>query len=79
MLYIHVSLHSEPPEVGLVEKLTGRLYWWVELCVLESATALSNYILEKKCSSLLLGGASGFPYTVQSSIYNLTMQYKIYY
>ena len=23
----------KPPEVGLVEKLTGSLYWWVELCV----------------------------------------------
>ena len=26
-----VSLHREPPEVGLVEKLSGSLYWWVEL------------------------------------------------
>ena len=31
-LYL-VSLHREPPEVGLVEKLTGSLYWWVEQCV----------------------------------------------
>ena len=28
-----VSLHREPPEVGLVEKLSGTLYWWVELGV----------------------------------------------
>ena len=28
-----VSLRSDPPVVGLVEKLTGRLYWWEELCV----------------------------------------------
>ena len=27
---LQVSLHREPPEVGLVEKLTGSLYWWVE-------------------------------------------------
>ena len=30
---VQVSLHREPPEVGLVEKLPGSLYWWVELCV----------------------------------------------
>ena len=30
---MQVSLHRDPPEVGLVEKLTGSLYWWVELCV----------------------------------------------
>ena len=30
---IWVSLHREHPEVGLVEKLTGSLYWWVEQCV----------------------------------------------
>ena len=24
------TLYREPPEVGLVEKLTGSLYWWVE-------------------------------------------------
>ena len=30
---IQVSLHKEPPEVGLVKKLTGSLYWWVEQCV----------------------------------------------
>ena len=29
-LQIQVSLHRESPEVGLVEKLTGSLYWWVE-------------------------------------------------
>ena len=27
------SFHRETPEVGLVEKLTGSLYWWVEQCV----------------------------------------------
>ena len=32
-LAIQVSLHREPPEVGLVEKLTRILYWWVEQCV----------------------------------------------
>ena len=41
---IQVSLHREPPEVGLVEKLSGILCWWVEQCVchpyIESATAL---------------------------------------
>ena len=26
-------LHREPPEFGLVEKLSRSLYWWVELCV----------------------------------------------
>ena len=30
---LQVTLHREPPKVGLVEKLTGSLYWWVELCV----------------------------------------------
>ena len=30
---IQVSLHREPPEVGLLEKLSGSLYWWVELGV----------------------------------------------
>ena len=28
---IQVSLHRDPPEVGLVEKLSWHLYWWVEL------------------------------------------------
>ena len=32
-LYRYVSLYREPPEVGLVEKLSGSLHWWVELCV----------------------------------------------
>ena len=30
---IQESLHREPPEVRLVEKLTGSLYWWAEQCV----------------------------------------------
>ena len=30
---IQESLHREPPEVGLVEKVSGSLYWWVELGV----------------------------------------------
>ena len=30
---IQVSLHTEPPEVWLVEILTRSLYWWVEQCV----------------------------------------------
>ena len=30
---LQVSLHREPPEVGLVEKLSRSLYWWVELGV----------------------------------------------
>ena len=30
---IQLSLHKEPTEVGLVKKLTGSLYWWVEQCV----------------------------------------------
>ena len=25
---LKVSLHREPPEVRLVEKLSGSLYWW---------------------------------------------------
>ena len=28
-----LSLHKDPPEVGLVKKLTGSLYWWEEQCV----------------------------------------------
>ena len=28
-----LSLHKEPPEVGLVEEFSGSLYWWVELSV----------------------------------------------
>ena len=28
-----LSRRKEPPEVGLVKKLTGSLYWWVEQCV----------------------------------------------
>ena len=31
---LQLSLHKEPPEVGLVKKLTESLYWWVEQCVL---------------------------------------------
>ena len=44
-LYIQVSLHREPPEVGLVEKLTGNLYEWNSTCqpYIESATALHDY------------------------------------
>ena len=30
---LNVSLPRGPPEVTLVEKLTGSLYWWVEQCV----------------------------------------------
>ena len=26
-----VSIDRQSPEVGLVEKLSGNLYWWVEL------------------------------------------------
>ena len=43
--FIQVSLHREPSEIGLVEKLTGSLYWWVEQCVPtlhRGATALSD-------------------------------------
>ena len=44
---LQVSLHRKPPEVGLVKKLTGSLYWWGEQCVptlhIESAAALSDY------------------------------------
>ena len=32
-LAIQVSLHREPPEVGLLKKLFGSLYWWMEQCV----------------------------------------------
>ena len=44
-LYLQVCLHREPPEVGLVEKLSGSLYKWVELCVPtvhRECTALSD-------------------------------------
>ena len=30
MVDFKFDAHREPPEVGLVEKLTGSLYWWVE-------------------------------------------------
>ena len=30
---IQLSLHKELPEIGLVKKLTGSLYWWVEQCM----------------------------------------------
>ena len=26
---IHIIRHREPSEVGLVERLSGSLYWWV--------------------------------------------------
>ena len=42
---IQGCLHREPPEVGLVEKLTVSLYWWVELCV---------PTLHKECGSSLI-------------------------
>ena len=38
-------IDRESPEVGLVEKLSGSLYWWVELCVPilhRESTALSD-------------------------------------
>ena len=38
-LYRSVFIDREPPEVGLVEKLTGKLY-----IDIESATTLSDYI-----------------------------------
>ena len=48
-----VSLHRESTEVGLVEKVSGSLYWWVEMGAIpkiESATALSDiYILYTVC------------------------------
>ena len=40
-----LSVHREPPEIGLVEKLTGTLYVWVELCVPTLHIALSDIIL----------------------------------
>ena len=33
LMLLQLSLHKEPSEVGLVKKLTGSLYWWVEQCV----------------------------------------------
>ena len=30
---LYRNLHKEPPEVGLVKKLTGRMNWWVEQCM----------------------------------------------
>ena len=40
-------LHREPPEVGLVERLSGSFSWWGELSVpsIESGTAFSDYLL----------------------------------
>ena len=38
---LYRSRNREPPEVGLVEKVTRSLYWWVELCV---PTALSDIL-----------------------------------
>ena len=38
---LYGSLNREPPEVGLVEKVTRSLYRWVELCV---PTALSDML-----------------------------------
>ena len=68
-LYRHVSLHREPPEVGLVEKLTGSLYWWVEQkCqpYIESATALpdiSQFSIEQTCECLTRFARSPTIYT----------------
>ena len=45
---IQVSLHREPPEVGLVKKLTGSLYsGWNSTCqpYIESAAAFSYVIV----------------------------------
>ena len=39
---VYVSLHREPSEVGLVEKLFGSLYWWVEL-----GMGLSHYFFSR--------------------------------
>ena len=41
---LYRSLNREPPEVGLVEKLTKSLYWCVCQPYIESATALSDIL-----------------------------------
>ena len=47
------NLHREPPEFGLVEKLSRSLYWWVE--VTGSAKRYTNaqamIFLYKRCCS----------------------------
>ena len=43
---MHVNLPRGPPEVALVEKLTGSLYWCVEQCV--PTTLLSDEKNRKK-------------------------------
>ena len=54
--FYRVSLHKEPPEVGLVEKLTERLHWWVEL--------LCVPILHRECSqSVIICMIATFPST----------------
>ena len=58
---IEVSLHREPPEVGLVIKLSRSLYWWAELCVpsyIESAPSLSDYYMNKSQETTTLVVAS---------------------
>ena len=44
---------KEPPEVGLVEKLSGSLYWWVELGVPS---------LHGECYRTLIGRAKRAPH-----------------
>ena len=57
---LQVSLHREPPEVGLVENLTGSLYWWVEQYVPtlhRECIALSDLYMERgEISSESMGG-----------------------
>ena len=52
---IQLSLHKEPPEVGLVKKLTVSLYCWVEQCV-------PTLHLEMLPHSLIIGRAKRAPH-----------------
>ena len=47
MLY-KVSHHREPPDVRLIEKVSGNLYWWVELCVPSLIRELPHFLIMNK-------------------------------
>ena len=50
---IQLSLHKEPPEVGLVKKLTGSLYWWVEQCMPTIHRECYHTLLILQCGGIL--------------------------
>ena len=61
------------PEVALVEKLTGSLYWWVELCVPESATALSDMCVYAPQKSLNDTLAVDLPFLTLAVYFSLNL------